>query len=502
MKVFPDKETFRLLAQNGNVVPVCTDLMADLETPVSVYAKLRERGPAFLLESVTGGERISRYSFAGARPKQTITAWADRTTITGRDGHVETFPTPPDPLALVEKIITPCRPVVLPGMPPFTGGAVGFAGYEYIHCIEPAVPPAARDELGVPLLHFMIMDCVVMFDHARQLIRLCVNAFTDEVASPDEAWERAVAELKTLLGALAARRALAPSALCTEPGETPPPQGNFTREDFESAVQRAREYIHAGDGVQVVLSQRFERDFSADPLNLYRVLRYINPSPYMFIIEGGTGFQVVGASPEVNVRLTGRAVEIRPIAGTRPRGRSEPEDKQLEKELLADEKELSEHLMLVDLARNDIGRVCVPGSVTVSEYAAVERYSHVMHIVSQVEGRLRDGQNAFDLFRATFPAGTLSGAPKIRAMQIISELEGTRRGFYGGALGYFSFSGNHDSCIAIRSALLKDGKAWMQAGAGVVADSVPANEYTETINKSMSVVKAAIIAEQLTETGA
>ncbi|MDR2429293.1 MAG: anthranilate synthase component I [Puniceicoccales bacterium] len=502
MKIFPDKDAFRLLAQHGNVVPVCTDLMADLETPVSVYAKLRERGPAFLLESVTGGERISRYSFAGARPKQTITAWADRTTVTGRDGRVETFPTPPDPLALVERIITPCRPVVLPDMPPFTGGAVGFAGYEYIHCIEPAVPPAARDELGVPLLHFMIMDCVVMFDHARQLIRLCVNAFTDEAASPDEAWERAAAELKSLLGALAARRALAPTALCAEPGVTPPPPGNFTREDFESAVLRAREYIHAGDGVQVVLSQRFERDFSADPLNLYRVLRYINPSPYMFILEGGAGFQIVGASPEVNVRLTGKAVGIRPIAGTRPRGRSEPEDRLLEKELLADEKELSEHLMLVDLARNDIGRVCVPGSVTVSEYAAVERYSHVMHIVSQVEGRLRDGQNAFDLFRATFPAGTLSGAPKIRAMQIISELEGTRRGFYGGALGYFSFSGNHDSCIAIRSALLKDGKAWIQAGAGIVADSVPGNEYMEAINKSMSVVKAAVIAEQLTDAGA
>jgi anthranilate synthase component 1 len=496
MKIFPDKETFVRLANEGNVIPVCVDLMADMETPVSVYAKLRARGPAFLLESVTGGERIGRYSFAGARPKQIITAWPDRVTITHRNGASETLPAPADPLALVEKIIAPCRPVQLPGMPPFTGGAVGFVGYEYIHCVEPSVPLAEKDDLQTPLLHFLVLDNVVIFDHARQLVRLCVNAFVEEALSPGDAWEQAAVELKVIHNILATPRPTAPTALVQD-AAVEPPHGNFTRAAFEAAVLRAQEYIHAGDAVQVVLSQRFEHPFEGAALDLYRVLRYVNPSPYMFILESGAGFQVVGASPEVNVRLTGRAVEIRPIAGTRPRGATDADDKRLEDELLADEKERAEHLMLVDLARNDIGRVCATGSVRVENYATIERYSHVMHIVSQVEGVLADGRNAFDLFRATFPAGTLTGAPKIRAMQIIAGQEGVRRGFYGGALGYFSFSGNHDSCITIRSALLKDGNAYIQAGAGIVADSVPASEYTETVNKSMSVVKAVSIAARL-----
>ncbi|MDR0535538.1 MAG: anthranilate synthase component I [Puniceicoccales bacterium] len=497
MKIFPDKEAFTALAERGNLIPVCADLMADMETPVSVYAKLRARGPAFLLESVTGGENVGRYSFAGARPRQIITVWADHATVEHRDGVVERFDRPPaDPLSLVEKIIARCRPVTLPDMPPFTGGAIGFAGYEYIHCIEPAVPPAAHDGLGIPILHFLVLDNVVIFDHARQLVRLCVNAFVDEPASAGEAWEQAVMELRVLFNTLATPRASTPAEFARD-AEPPAPSGNFTREAFEAAVRKTKEYVRAGDGVQVVLSQRFERPYHGTPLDLYRVLRYVNPSPYMFILESGEGFQVVGASPEVNVRLKGRAVEIRPIAGTRPRGASPAEDRRLEAELLADAKEQAEHLMLVDLARNDIGRVCETGSVRVSDYAAIERYSHVMHIVSQVEGTLAAGKNAFDLFRATFPAGTLSGAPKVRAMQIISELEGTRRGFYGGALGYFSFSGNHDSCITIRSALLKDGKAYIQAGAGVVADSDPASEYMETVNKSLSVAKAVSIAERM-----
>lgn len=497
MKIFPDKEAFIALARDGNVIPVYADLMADAETPVSVFSKLRQGGAAFLLESITGGERVSRYSFAGSRPKQTITVWPDRTVITHRDGCTETFETPADPLGLVEAIIAPCRPVVLPGMPAFTGGAVGFVGYEYIHCIEPSVPPAAKDELGVPLLCFMIMDSVVIFDHARQMIRLCVNAFTEEGdALVDVAWERAVAELQALLDIVRTPRSLAPAALMVD-AEVAVPTGNFTQASFEAAVEKVREYIFAGDGVQVVLSQRFEQAFSSGALSLYRILRCINPSPFMFILESGAGFQLVGASPEVNVRYSNGLASIRPIAGTRPRGYDDAEDKRLEAELLSDEKEVAEHLMLVDLARNDLGRVSQVGSVRVAEYAAIERYSHVMHIVSEVEGRLEEGRNAFDLFRATFPAGTLSGAPKVRAMQIISELEGTRRGFYGGALGYFSFSGNHDSCIAIRSALLKDGRAYMQAGAGIVADSIPGKEYTETLNKSMSVLKALAIAEKM-----
>jgi anthranilate synthase component 1 len=497
MKVFPDKDTFLRLAREGNVIPVYTDLMADMETPVSVYAKLRARGPSFLLESVTGGEHIGRYSFAGARPRQIITAWSDRTVVKHRDGRVEEFPTPADPLAIVEKILAPSRPVALPGMPPFTGGAVGFVGYEYVHCVEPTVPLAPLDELGVPLLQFMVMDCLVMFDHARQLVRLCVNAFIDDADGADagEAWEQAVVELRVLFNTLRAPRALAPSALTTD-AEVAPLKSNLTREQFEQAVLKAKEYIFAGDGVQVVLSQRFEQDFGGDVLDLYRVLRYINPSPHMFILESGEGFQVAGASPEVNVRVTGKRMEIRPIAGTRPRGADEAADKQLEKELLADEKEMAEHLMLVDLARNDLGRVAAIGTVTVEEFAVVERYSHVMHIVSQVEATLAPDKNAFDVFRSTFPAGTLSGAPKVRAMQIITELEGTRRGFYGGAMGYFSFSGNHDSCITIRSALLKDGKVYIQAGAGIVADSSPAGEAQESVNKSLGVAKAVAIAKK------
>jgi anthranilate synthase component 1 len=505
LRVFPDKAEFVRLAREGNVIPVCADLLADMETPVSAYAKLRARGPSFLLESVTGGEHIGRYSFAGARPRQIITAWSDRTTIRHRDGRREEFPTPADPLTLVEKIITPCRPVTLPGMPPFSGGAVGFVGYEYIHCIEPSVPLPPVDNVGVPLLQFMVMDTLVMFDHARQLVRLCVNAFVDDAAGggggdaderAGEAWEQAVVELRVLFNTLRSPRGLAPAPLPTAvPAE--PPRGNFTRERFEDAVRRAKEYIYAGDGVQVVLSQRFEREFAGDALDLYRVLRYINPSPYMFILESGEGFQVVGASPEVNVRVTGERMEIRPIAGTRPRGADEAEDARLERELLADEKELAEHLMLVDLARNDLGRVAATGSVRVEKFSIVERYSHVMHIVSQVEADRAPGRNAFDVFRSTFPAGTLSGAPKIRAMQIISELEGERRGFYGGALGHFSFSGNHDSCITIRSALLKDGKVFVQAGAGIVADSSPDGEYRETVNKALGVAKAVAVADAL-----
>jgi len=370
MKIFPDKAEFVRLAAEGNVIPVCTDLLADMETPVSVYAKLRARGPSFLLESVTGGEHIGRYSFAGSRPRQIITAWSDRTTIRHRDGRLEEFPTPADPLAIVEKVTlqnergAPRRIVTLPGMPPFCGGAIGFVGYDYIHCIEPTVPLPAVDNLGVPLLQFMVMDTLVMFDHARQLVRLCVNTFVDDAERAGEAWEQAVVELRVLFNTLRSPRALAPAPL-PQAAPAEPPVSNFSRERFEDAVRRAKEYIFAGDGVQVVLSQRFESEFNGDALNLYRVLRYINPSPYMFILESGEGFQVVGASPEVNVRVNGGTMEIRPIAGTRPRGADDAEDARLAAELLADEKERAEHLMLVDLARNDLGRVCEYGSVRV-----------------------------------------------------------------------------------------------------------------------------------------
>ena len=485
----PDQATFRQLAQTCDVIPVCLDLMADLETPVSVYARLRSLGSPFLFESVTGGDKLGRYSFCGAAPAMTLTAWEDRTEITRRDGSRATVPTPTDPLSLVKKELAGLRVAQVPGLPPFVGGMVGMVSYEYVHRIEPTVPAAKRDPAGTPLLHFMLVDRVVAFDNARQTLRLIVNARLKSPADADAAWAAAQVELAALRAVVTGPRAAVAAELPAVAGLATG-QANFTQEAFEAAIRRTQEYVRAGDCVQVVLSRRTDVAFKGDPLDLYRVLRHVNPSPYMFVLETGQGFDVVGASPEVNVRLTGTRCEIRPIAGTRPRGADEMADRKLEAELLADPKERSEHLMLVDLARNDLGRVCVPGTVKVPDYAIVERYSHVMHIVSQVEGQLSPERDAFDLFRATFPAGTLSGAPKVRAMQVIAELEGERRGVYGGAVGYFGFDGGHDSCIVIRTASLRNGVASIQAGAGVVADSVPTSEFEETVNKSKSVLRA------------
>lgn len=495
MSLSPDKPTFLRLAAQADVVPVCLDLMADLETPVSVYARLRRRGPAFLFESVTGGDRVSRYSFCGSEPAMTVTSWEDRTEITRRDGRTESVPTPADPLDLVRLEVTGLRVAPVQGLPPFHGGMVGMVGYEYIHRVEPSVPLAAGGPRDVPLTHFMLVDRVVAFDHARQTLRLVVNARIGADGA-EAAWERAQSELAALRALLAGPRAAEPVELETE-APLAKGEANQSPEAFLAAVGRAQESIRAGDCVQIVLSRRMDVPHAGDPLALYRVLRQVNPSPYMFALETGRGFDLVGASPEVNVRLTGRRCEIRPIAGTRPRSADPAEDRRLEAELLADPKERSEHLMLVDLARNDLGRVCRIGSVRVPDYAVVERYSHVMHIVSQVEGELDEGRDAFDLFRSTFPAGTLTGAPKIRAMQVIAELEGQRRGAYGGAVGYFGFDGGHDSCIVIRTAFLRDGTASVQAGAGIVADSVATSELEETVNKSKGVLRALGLAARL-----
>ncbi|HBM85478.1 MAG TPA: anthranilate synthase component I, partial [Opitutae bacterium] len=332
-----------------------------------------------------------------------------------------------------------------------------------------------------------------IFDHVRQVLRVCVHAHIEDDAGA--AYERAVAEIVNICEQLEKPQSLATREL-TEPSEITVPDGNFTKDRFESAVDRVKEYVRSGDVIQTVLSQRFEKDFTPTPVDLYRALRTVNPSPYMFLMEDAD-FAVVGASPEVHVRLTQGKVEIRPIAGTRHRGKTEQEDLALEKDLLADEKERAEHLMLVDLARNDIGRVCEYGSIHVPDYMTIERYSHVMHIVSQVVGTIRSDCTAYDLMRATFPAGTLSGAPKVRALQIIAELEQSQRGIYGGALGYFGYEGNHDSCIGIRTAVIKNGKIYIQSGAGVVADSVPENEFMETINKAKGMLKAVSLAEDM-----
>ncbi|MEO0795412.1 MAG: anthranilate synthase component I [Verrucomicrobiota bacterium] len=497
MTVFPSENEFLALAAQGNLVPVHADLTADFETPVSVYSKLRANAPAFLFESIVGGEHISRYSFVGCRPRQIIASWEKETTITHQDGKSETIPTPHDPLTLIEKALAPWTPVSVPDLPPFIGGAVGFLGHEWVHRVEPTVPQAAENVLHTPLMWFALMDTIVAFDHAKQIIRVVSNARLEDGVDPVEAYQAACAEIERVIEQLSTESRLMPMPLVpVDPSEIQVPAGNFTRERFEDAVVRTKEYIRAGDVIQVVGSQRFEADYDQPPIDLYRALRFVNPSPYMFCLETGD-YSVVGASPEVHVRSTAGRVEIRPIAGTRPRGKDEQEDAELEKDLLADAKERAEHLMLVDLARNDIGRVCETGTVRVEDYAIIERYSHVMHIVSQVEGDLAADKTPFDLMRATFPAGTLSGAPKVRAMQIISELEGQQRGIYGGALGYFSYDGNLDSCIAIRTALLKDGKIYIQSGAGLVADSVPASEYEETINKAKGMLKAVALSRHL-----
>jgi anthranilate synthase component 1 len=387
----------------------------------------------------------------------------------------------------------------MPDMPHFSGGAVGFVGHEFIHTIEPTVPKPSENPLQVPILYYMITDSVLIFDHVRQILRICVHAHTSSETESDssEAYDQAVAEIERIYLLLEGQ---SPCALrpIGEPKEISVPRGNYTKERFEVAVDKVKDYVRSGDVIQTVLSQRFVKDFKPKPMDLYRALRTVNPSPYMFLMED-PDFAVVGASPEVHVRLTGDQVEIRPIAGTRHRGRTEAEDLILEQDLLADEKEKAEHLMLVDLARNDIGRVCQYGTVEVFDFMTIERYSHVMHIVSQVVGTIRPDQNAYDLLRATFPAGTLSGAPKVRALQIISELEQSQRGVYGGAIGYFGYGGNHDSAIGIRTALIKDNKIYIQSGAGIVADSIPESEFMETVSKAKGMLKAVALAEDMFE---
>ncbi len=495
MNIQPSKSEFEALAREGNTVPVYLDLTADCETPLGAYSKIRAEGPAFLFESIVGGERISRFSFLGANPRKVIRVFEDNVTITHKSGEIETFPTPADPLKVIETEMARYQPVQLPGMPPFTGGAVGFVGHEYIHYIEPTIPKPEENPLEVPILYYMITDSVVIFDHVRQVLRVCVNAHIEN--DPAAAYEKAIAEIRTICEQLEQPQPLTHREL-SDPGEVTVPAGNFTQPEFEAAVDRVKEYVRAGDVIQTVLSQRFEKEFKPSPVDLYRALRTVNPSPYMFLLEDAD-FSIVGASPEVHVRLTGDQVEIRPIAGTRHRGKTEAEDLELEKDLLADEKERAEHLMLVDLARNDIGRVCAYGSIHVPDYMTIERYSHVMHIVSQVVGKIRPECSAYDLMRATFPAGTLSGAPKVRALQIIAELEQSQRGVYGGALGYFGYEGSHDSCIGIRTAVVKNGKIYIQSGAGLVADSVPASEFMETVNKAKGMLKAVALAEQMFE---
>jgi anthranilate synthase component 1 len=428
----------------------------------------------------------------------------DRVEVLEQGRVIETYrvsPTPGQPgekvvrdgLQVVEAVLSGFVPVPVPGMPRFTGGAVGFLGYEFIHDVEPVVPRPPKDELGTPTLYFLIADQVLVFDRVAQTLTVIVHAVVPPGGDPDVAYEDAVSEIDRLVALL--EQPLPSRPVTLEPQVPDAPfVSNTPREQFLANVVRSKEFIRSGDIIQIVGSQRFSAPVKASPMEIYRAVRSINPSPYMFLLEL-EGFALVGASPELHVRCEDRDVEIRPIAGTRRRGANEAEDQALEQELLADPKERAEHVMLVDLARNDIGRVCEYGSVAVRELMVIERYSHVMHIVSQVNGRLSPERTAFDLMRTTFPAGTLSGAPKIRAMQIISELEGTTRGPYGGCVGYFGFNGNADHCITIRTALVKEGMAYVQAGGGWVNDSDPVAEFDETVNKSKAMRKAISLAE-------
>ncbi len=492
----PTLDEFLKLAERGNLIPVTRRLLADIETPLSAYRKIRGQGESFLFESVEGGEHLGRYSFVGCNPRAIIRQDGNRVEVIENGKVIESAvvgQNAKDGLEVVERVMKKYRAVPAAGLPRFTGGAVGFIGYEFIHDVEPVVPRPPRDDLGTPTMYFLIADQLLIFDRVAQTITVLVNAVLDDAASPAEAYENSVGEIERLISLLEQPSEHHP---VTVPDEVPavPFESNVPKEKFFANVLKAKEYIIAGDIIQVVGSQRFSTPVKASPLDIYRAARSVNPSPYMFLLELN-GFSLVGASPEIHVRCEDRQVEIRPIAGTRRRGKTPDEDAALEKELLADPKERAEHVMLVDLARNDLGRVCNFGSVQVKDLMIVERYSHVMHIVSQVEGNLSPDRTPYDLMRATFPAGTLSGAPKIRAMQIIAELEQTARGPYGGCVGYFSFNGNLDCCITIRTALIKDGKACVQAGGGWVNDSTPEAEYQETVNKAKAMLKAVAMAE-------
>jgi anthranilate synthase component 1 len=492
------------LADQGNLIPIYRELPADLETPVSVYLKLQDEGPSFLLESVSGGEQVARYSFIGVRPHTLLSAVGDRVWV-GSSGHERAVSLTDgvDPLTVLKAEMDPFVPVPSSDLPRFSGGAVGFLSYDAVRRLE-RLPDTASDGLGLPEAAFMLADTLVAFDHARQRLLVIANArLTGDTSA---AYRRATARIDEIVARLRAPIPQ-PSAHYPEGKDTGGPDdivarltSNFSQAQFESIVSQAKEHIAAGDVFQVVLSQRLSRRTDAHPFAIYRTLRRLNPSPYMVFLRfpGGLGtppLHVIAASPEMHVRLENDVAEVRPIAGTRPRGASPTEDAALAEELLADEKERAEHVMLVDLGRNDLGRVCDYGSVRVEEMMTVERYSHVMHIVSDVRGRLQAGRDAFDLLRATFPAGTVSGAPKVRAMEIIESLEGTRRGLYAGAIGYVGYDGTTDSCITIRTIVMQGDTVHIQAGAGIVADSDPTREYHETLNKARALAEAVNTAE-------
>lgn len=489
MVVQPGRAEFLRLAEEANLIPVHAEILADTTTPIAAYLALVGDRPGYLLESVEGGETIGRYSFIGFEPWEVI-----------QTSGV-------DPLREIERRLARYRVASMPDLPRFLGGAVGFLGFDTLGYFEPRLgaklhaPGRARG--GFPEAAFLVAGKLVVFDNLKRRVRVIVHADL-EGRDPATTYEAAVAEVRRLINLLRYPRLTTAAVDLPAPRPAPEPEANMTREEFLAAVRKAKEYIASGDIFQVVLSQRFHRPCTAPPFDVYRALRAINPSPYLYYLRfpgpgGGDegSFSIAGSSPEVMVRVEDGTITLRPIAGTRPRGATPEEDLANERDLLTDTKECAEHIMLVDLGRNDVGRVSAPGTVRVDELKVIERYSHVMHIVSNVTGRLAEGRTAYDVIRACFPAGTVSGAPKIRATEIIAELEPEARGPYAGAVGYIGFDGNADTAIVLRTILLEDGRAHVQAGAGIVFDSVPENEYEETRNKARGMLKALEWADRL-----
>ena len=478
----PTLEEVKAQAGQGNLIPVYRSINADLETPVSAYLKVARPPYSFLLESVAGGERIGRYSFIGTQPYRILK------TGPGQEfGEV-------DPLTLVQEEMDQHRLIPVPGLPRFHGGGVGYLAYDTVHYFEPRVPPMPADPQGLPESVFMFADTLLVFDHLRHDIKIVshVRLYGDV----ERAYREATDKIDELARRLSQPLELPPDLLreSPNPAESPEPKSNFSRPEYHRAVEKCVEYIYAGDVIQVVNSQRYSRQTGVHPFQIYRSLRGVNPSPYMYYLDLDD-FQIVGAAIETVAQVEDGIVATHPIAGTRPRGQTPEEEAALAEELQTSEKQRAEHIMLVDLGRNDIGRVSVPGTVSVTQLMEVERFSHVMHLVSHVQGRLKPELTVYDALRSCFPAGTVSGAPKIRAMEIIAEIEGEKRGPYGGAVGYFSFSGNMDTALVLRTGIYKDGVMYIQAGGGVVADSVAEDEYMETRHKAGALLRAIDLAE-------
>ncbi len=491
--VRPDVETFRTLARSGAAVPLVREVLADLDTALSIFLKVDDGRHSFLFESNEGGEHWGRYSFIGIGARALFRAHGGKVEI-ARGDRVRNVALAADhgddPLDHLRGLLAELAPAKLPDLPRFSGGAVGYVSYDWVRCVE-RLPETNPDPLGVPDCWFVVPETVLVHDRTRQRLTIIHDLEPRAGESADAAYERGVRVLDQI-----ERKLRSPAPAQPEPAAEAAPQAmssNVTRERFVEMVKRCQEYIHAGDIFQVVPSQRFTIPQRCEPFQIYRQLRVLNPSPYLFFIRCGDHV-VLGSSPEIHVRLTDGLIELRPLAGTAPRGATPEEDRAIEQRLLSDPKELAEHVMLVDLGRNDVGRVAEIGSVVVDEFEVIERYSHVMHIVSNVRGRLRPDKDAIDLLRATFPAGTVSGAPKVRAMEVIEEVEPERRGLYAGCVGYFDYSGNMDTCIALRTLLVKDGSLYVQAGGGVVADSDPDKEFQETLHKAGALLRAIALA--------